>query len=122
KLFSDDISIIQQTSQYFYIVSLSYILYGLYLVTSSIFNGLERPSEALGISCARSFLFTLPLTWIGSHWGVLGIFAGLSFSNLLAGIYASWRMRKELDRVQSKLLQEPVLSSYWKDITGIFNG
>ncbi|MBX2870696.1 MAG: MATE family efflux transporter, partial [Saprospiraceae bacterium] len=46
KLFSDDISIIQQTSQYFYIVSLSYILYGLYLVTSSIFNGLERPSEA----------------------------------------------------------------------------
>ena len=121
-LFSNDPSVIKQTSLYFYVVSLSYISYGLYLVTSSIFNGLELPLEALGISCVKSFLFTLPLTWIGSYWGVIGIFAGLSFSNLLAGVYAAWRMRKELDRVESKLLQEPILHSYWKDLKGMFNG
>lgn len=121
-LFTDDSTIITQTSQYFYIVSLSYTLYGLFLVTSSIFNGLELPLEALSISCAKSFLFTIPLTWVGSYWGVLGIFVALSFSNLMSGVFAAWRMRKELNRVNSNLLQEPILASYWKDIKGMLNG
>lgn len=122
KLFSSDLRIIEHISQYFYIVSLSYTLHGLYLVTASIFNGLELPFKALGISIVKSFLFTIPLTWIGSYWGVTGIFVGFSFSNLLAGVYAAWRMQKELNRVQSNLLQEPILHSYWRDFKGMFRG
>lgn len=120
-LFSENPTIIRQTSQYFYIVSLSYCLYGLYLVTAAIFNGLALTMEALRISFVKSLFFTIPLTWIASYWGVIGIFAGVSFSNLLAGVYAAWRMRKELDRVESKLLHETVLHTYWKDIKSLLN-
>ena len=120
-LFSENPIIVKQTSQYFYIVSLSYCLYGLYLVTAAIFNGLALTMEALRISFAKSFFFTIPLTWVASYWGVIGIFAGVSFSNLLAGVFAAWRMRKELDRVDSKLLDEPVLHNYWKDFKSLLN-
>lgn len=120
-LFSENPTIVKQTSQYFYIVSLSYCLYGLYLVTAAIFNGLALTMEALRISFAKSFFFTIPLTWIASYWGVVGIFAGVSFSNLLAGVFAAWRMRKELDRVDSQLLNEPVLHTYWKDFKSLLN-
>ena len=38
-LFSEDVQVIAHTTQYFYLVGVSYIFYGLFVITSSIFNG-----------------------------------------------------------------------------------
>lgn len=119
-LFSDDPEVVSFTSYYFYIVSLSYILYGLYLITTSIFNGLSLPLNSLRISLVKSLVFTIPLTLIGSYWGVTGIFSGLAVSNVLAGIYASYEMKKDLKRVGSDLADVNVWREYRNDLRRIF--
>lgn len=119
-IFSNDSQVIQYTSKYFYIVSLSYVLYGLFVITSSIFNGLQLPVNSLKIMLIRSFVFAIPLTLIGSRFGVEGIFIGLSVSNMLAGIYAAYQMRREFHRANSPLAQVNVLQEYKKDIQRVF--
>ncbi|MCG8326069.1 MAG: MATE family efflux transporter [Chitinophagales bacterium] len=114
-LFSDNQDILNYTAYYFYIVSLSYVSYGLYLITTSIFNGLQLPVNSLKITLIKSLAFTIPLTFIGSFWGIEGIFIGLSLSNILAGIYAGYEMRKEFRRVNSPLADVNVFQEYMND-------
>ncbi|KAA3620984.1 MAG: MATE family efflux transporter [Bacteroidetes bacterium] len=114
-IFSDNAEVVANTSYYFYIVSLSYISYGLFLITTSIFNGLQLPVNSLRISLVKSFLFTVPLTFIGSFWGTYGIFGGLALSNVLAGFYAARQMKKEFIRVNSSLKDVNVIDEYKKD-------
>ncbi|PWJ44316.1 MATE family efflux transporter [Sediminitomix flava] len=102
-IFSEDEQIIATTANYFYIVSLSYIFHGLYLVTIAIFNGLQLPQKALRIMLVKTFGLTLPLTIAGYFFGAQGIFIALGLSNLLGGLYAAYEMRKELKRVGSSL-------------------
>lgn len=119
-IFSDNVEVINYTSSYFYLVSLSYVFYGLYLITTSIFNGLQLPINSLKISVVKSMLFTVPLTLIGSLWSVEGIFIGLAGSNVLAGMYAGYEMRKEFKRTKSNLAQVKVIQEYKKDLEKIF--
>ncbi len=119
-LFSENAEVIGYTSNYFYLVSLSYVFYGLYLITTSIFNGLQLPVNSLKISLVKSFLLTIPLTLIGTFWGVLGIFGALALSNVLAGIYAAYEMRKEFRRVDSALAKVNIWREYWRDLKGLF--
>jgi Na+-driven multidrug efflux pump len=115
-LFSDNQEVIANTANYFYFVSISYIAYGLYLITTSIFNGLELPLNSLKITMIKSFLFTVPLTLIGSFWGVNGIFVGLALSNILAGIYAAREMRLHFKRSHSELAKVNVWKEYLNDL------
>ena len=120
-LFSENAEIVGYTSNYFYIVSLSYVLYGLYIITTSIFNGLSLTLNSLKISLVKSIAFTIPLTLIGSLWGVLGIFIGLSFSNVLAGLYAAYEMKKDFKRVGSKLAEVNIWNEYRNDLKKLFS-
>ena len=114
-IFSENTEVIRHTADYFYLVSLSYIFYGLYLITTSIFNGLQLPLNSLKISLVKSLLFTVPLTLIGTFWGIKGIFIGLALSNVLAGIYAGHQMRKEFARTHSALADVNVWEEYKQD-------
>lgn len=119
-IFSENAEIVGYTASYFYLVSVSYVLYGLFLITTSVFNGLQLTLNSLKISLVKSFAFTLPLTLIGSVWGVHGIFIGLSVGNVLAGIYSAFEMRKEFKRSNSNLSNVNVGMEYVKDIKRIF--
>ncbi len=119
-IFTENSEVIDYTANYFYLVSLSYFSYGLYLITSSIFNGLKLPVNSLKISLVKTVIFTLPLTFIGSIWGIPGIFIGLSISNLLGGFYAGYEIRKEFKRVGSALKDVNVWNEYKKDILWLF--
>lgn len=114
-IFSSDPSVVNHTAEYFYLVSVSYVFYGLYIITSSIFNGLQMPVNSTKIMLVKSLLFTVPLTLIGSFWGTKGIFVGVSASNVLGGIYAGYAMRKELKRVKSTLSEVNVWQEYKND-------
>lgn len=119
-LFSEDQQVIDYTKEYFYIVSLSYVFYGFYIITSSIFNGLQLPVNSLKIILVKTVAFTIPLTMIGSFFGgVRGIFIGLSISNILGGLFATFEMRKQLNKVGSPLLNRNPLNDYKADIKAL---
>ncbi len=119
-IFNDNSEIIAHTSNYFYIVGLSYIFYGLFLITTSILNGLQLTLDSFKISLIKSLLFSVPLTIIGSFWGINGIFIGISMGNILAGVYASIRMKKEFKKTYSSLSTANIRREYWDDIKHMF--
>jgi Na+-driven multidrug efflux pump len=92
----------------------------LYLITTSIFNGLELPLNSLKITLIKSVALSLPLTLIGSFWGVEGIFIGLALSNVLAGVYAAREMRREFVRSDSPLAKVNVWKEYGRDVKKVF--
>ncbi len=115
-IFSDSQQVIDYTSLYFYAVSISYVFYGLYIITSSIFNGLQLPVNSLKIVLVKCLVFTVPLTLFGSMFGVLDIFVGLSASNIIGGIYAAKEMRNQLRKVNSSLAKQNPISGYKEDL------
>ena len=116
KIFSTDSSIIQLVSLYFKIVAISYGLYGIMNVTSSIFNGLQMPQQSLRISLVKTFVFSLPLIIIGSFFSAGAIFAALVVSNILGGLYAGVLMRRSMRKWNRPLAKVNVLQSYLNDI------
>lgn len=121
-LFSDNALVVEYAANYFYLVSLSYCFYGLYLVTTSIFNGLQLPVDSLKISLVKPIVFTLPLTLAGAWlWSVNGVFIGLALSNILAGIYASIQMQKEFHNSHSSLEGVNFWQTYIRDIKTLFS-
>ena len=121
-LFSEDVQIISYTQTYFYLVAISYVFYSLYLISSSVFNGLQLPVNSLKIILVKSFAFTLPLVLLGSLWGVEGIFAGLSLSNVLGGLYAGQQIRKQLKKVNSPLSKRNPWKDYQSDLHSLLKG
>jgi Na+-driven multidrug efflux pump len=120
-IFSEDSQVVYYTSMYFYIVSVSYIFYGLFIITSSIFNGLQLPLNSMKIMLVKSIAFTIPSTIIGSYFGVIGIFIGISISNVLAGILSSYEIRKYFKKVNSELTNVNIWQEYKKDFKRMFN-
>lgn len=115
RIFSDDAMVIDYTAQYFYIVSVSYIFYGIFIITSSVFNGLQLPINSLKIMLVKSLLFTVPLTLIGSFFGTPGIFIGISVGNILAGIFAGRQMQKQFKKVGSAMAKADAWQDYKND-------
>ncbi len=118
-IFTEDSQVIDFTSSYFYIVSLSYVSYAFYLVTTSILNGLQKTGKSLKITVMKSFLFAVPLTIAGSYWGVIGIFSGLAISNVLSGVYAMNVMRQEIKNMKSSLVESNISKDILSDFTSI---
>jgi putative MATE family efflux protein len=120
RVFTDSELIISYTSLYFYLVGGSYVFYGIYLVTASIFNGLKLPNKSLKVMLVKTIAFTIPLTMIGSYFSIHGVFFGLAVSNILGGLYARLLMRKELKKVNSSLVKRSSKADMLNDIKLLF--
>jgi Na+-driven multidrug efflux pump len=73
------------------------------------------------IMLVKSIAFTIPSTIIGSYFGVIGIFIGISISNVLAGILSSYEIRKYFKKVNSELTNVNIWQEYKKDFKRMFN-
>lgn len=90
-LFTQDLTVIEIAKQYFYIIGASYGFQGLVMLSTSGFNGLNKPYPSVIFSVLRMFIIYVPLAWLGSQiFGIEGVFwAGLT-ANIIIGI-ASYR-------------------------------
>lgn len=121
-VFSDNKEIIDYTSSYFKLVGISYVFYGFFIMTSSIYNGLQFTSDSLKIMLIKSLLLTVPFTLLGSFiYGVEGIFIGLSLSNILGGVYASYSIQQKIKELNLELKDAKIWKDYKADFQNIFS-
>lgn len=86
RLFNDDPEVVAVASAYLWILPVSYATAGIIMVVNAAFNGLGQPFPAVVISVTRMFVIYIPLAYVGaSLFGVVGIFAAASVSNLVVG-------------------------------------
>jgi putative MATE family efflux protein len=86
-LFNDDPLVQSTVSLYLLIVPVSYSLFTITQVGSSILNVYQKPFKAAGISALQMFVVAAPLGYfLSGRWGESGVFAAISFSYVIAGL------------------------------------
>lgn len=80
---------------------------GICMLMVSISNALGKSYTALTISALRLFAFFLPCLWIGSELaGLKGLFTGVLFGNVLAGICSWFMYRRVIRLIERRLFKE----------------
>jgi len=102
-LFSDDAAVIPAMVLYLTIAPISYGLFGVASLSNTAFNGLQRPITSTVLNVVRMFVFLIPLTWLGAElYGLTGAIAGMTLSNMLAGLLSGYWVRRTLSDITLK--------------------
>lgn len=88
-VFSTDQVVVEIAKKYFYIIGASYGFMGWVIISTSSFNGLNKPYPSAVLSIVRTMILYVPLAWLGARFiGINGIFwAGLA-ANVIVGLVA----------------------------------
>jgi len=104
-IFNDDPLVINTIVLYLRIVPISYGLAGTLYISSSILNVFKKPYQAAGMMGLQIFGFYIPFAFVGNYlFGHAGVFASLSFSYFMTGFISYELVRKEIRKLQQKLL------------------
>ncbi|MCK4236665.1 MAG: MATE family efflux transporter, partial [Candidatus Krumholzibacteria bacterium] len=88
-LFSDNPLVISTTAAYLRIAPLGYGFLGVFIISISTLNVLNKPLHAAALSIMQMFVLYIPLAYVGVHlFGVPGIFWALAIAYIAAGIAA----------------------------------
>ena len=100
-LFSESETIQGVAAHYLWMVSISYGAYGLVMSCNASFNGMGKPIPGVIISSCRVIFVFLPLAFLGRYlFGIDGLFAATTASNLLMGAIAFTWLGREIRRAQ----------------------
>lgn len=95
KLSNNDINVIDLSTKYLYIVSLSLLGVSLLYISNSICNPLGKPYIAIKLTLTRMGLLYLPLIYIGDIvGGFTGILGGIFLANTVIGILSNHEINK----------------------------
>ncbi len=84
--FTSDIDVIEIAVKYFYIIGASYGFQGLVMLSTSSFNGLNKPYPSSFFSIVRMLVLYVPLAWLGSRiFDVNGVFWAGFIANVIVG-------------------------------------
>ena len=90
-IFNRDPEVTSSIRIYLLVVSISYGMQGIFMLSSAAFNALNKPLNAAFLALVRMFALYLPLALFGSYlMGLKGLFAGASIANLVTGGLAFW--------------------------------
>ncbi|MCB2205541.1 MATE family efflux transporter [bacterium] len=102
-LFTDDVAVVAIAYKYFHIVALSYGFQGLVVMSTSTFNGLNRPYPSAAFSILRMVVLYLPLAWIGSHiFAITGVFWAAFIANVVAGTASFFYLQKTVRTLEGE--------------------
>ncbi|GAL16614.1 MATE family of MDR efflux pumps [Vibrio maritimus] len=113
--FTQSSNVISLGAPYFWIVGISFPSFGLLLITTSFFNGVQAPRLSLQLTMIKSLVLTIPLALIGAIWSLESIWIALAVANLLGSIYAFKVLNRWLLESGSKLPTTKVMADYRSD-------
>jgi putative MATE family efflux protein len=100
-MFSDSEEIQAVAINYLWIVPVSYGAYGLVMSANASFNGMGKPLPGVAISAMRVIIVFLPLAFLGKYlFGLSGLFAASTISNLALGLLAYFWLGKHIRLVK----------------------
>jgi len=119
-LFSENIDIIEHSKNYFYIVGISLPAFGLLLITTSFFNGVQQGKRSLQLTLVKSLLLTIPLAVAGFYIAdALGIWLGIAIANIIGAVYAGHLLNNWLIKNDSTLVGHKVWQDYASDLKSL---
>ncbi len=105
-LFTDDPHVIEITKKYFFIIGGSYGLQGLVMLSTSSFNGINKPYPSALFSLVRMLIIYVPLAWIGAQiFGINGVFWAGFIANITVGILAFWYLFKSVNKIEESVVK-----------------
>jgi len=108
-LFSHDSNVISVTRLYLLIIPIGYGLYGILVMATSAMSVLKKPIHAAILSLTQTFLFYIPMAYLGSYiFGLIGVFAALPISYFITAIISRFVLNKiVLSREKSNTVTSP---------------
>ncbi len=89
-LFTRQPQAVTASTDYLYIVPISYAFLSTVMIVSSMATGVGRPMPALIMTVTRLLLLYVPLAWVLSRWlGLNGLYLATAIANALVG-FAAW--------------------------------
>lgn len=99
-LFNKDPQVVERIELYLRIVPWGYGAFGVYMLTRSSFNALEKPLWAAFLSATFMFVLFVPLAALGSYFfGLVGIFSAGCTAYILTGVVAHLAWKRMLSRL-----------------------
>jgi putative MATE family efflux protein len=86
-------------TRYIRIVPWGLLFVGVIVIGASVLNALHRPVHAVIVNVTRTFVFMVPLCFVGGRWfGVPGVFTGMVLGSIPAAAVAMVLVRRELGK------------------------
>lgn len=98
-LFNENPEVIEAVRFYLIIISGTFGLEGILMLTGSAFNALNKPLPAAVLTLLRMAILYIPLAYLGSSlWGLNGIFGAAAAANVMAGSAAFYWLNREVNK------------------------
>jgi putative MATE family efflux protein len=98
-LFTDSAEVIYYARIFFWIVPFSYAFAHLVMGWSSAFNAMGLPQRSLAMIVVKMLVLMIPAVYIGSLYGVIGIFVAIAVVNTVAGVFFHFWSKSYLNKI-----------------------
>lgn len=100
-IFTDENGVIEIAKNYFWIIGASYGFQGLVMLSTSAFNGINKPYPSALFSIIRMFVLYVPLAMIASAlFDVYGVFLAGFIANLVVGVLSYKYLFKTIGKLK----------------------
>lgn len=99
-VFTNDVEVIEITKKYFYIIGASYGLQGLVILSTSSYNGINKPYPSAVFSLIRMLVLYAPLAWFGAKlFNINGVFWAGFIANIIVGIVSYYHLNLTVKKI-----------------------
>ncbi len=100
RAFSSHPATIATIVDFLWVLPFSYAFVGITLIISATFNAFHKPIHATVLNLLRLGGFLIPFAYYGGyHFGLVGLFVGVSVANIISGLVAMVAVRRTLKTV-----------------------
>lgn len=100
-IFSDDPAVISVARMYLIVVPAGYAAYGFLMIATTAMSALKKPYHAALMTLTQTFVFSLPLAYVGSFFVDLRwVFLAIPLSYVIVGFIACLSLSRILSQIE----------------------